>query len=208
MHESPLPGAAAVPATPTLSDPSRGTKLATPTTGITGCGQPHANMQPFLATNHIMALTGNFPSRNRGWLSESFIREISQFAGDFAPSGWALCDGQLLPINQNEAMFSILGTTDGGDGQTTLALPDLRGRTAIHRGTGPGVSSHNLAQKGGLETVILTEAEMASHTHWVVVPEPGTLMLVLIGLIGLLPPVRRRRQPLSQQRPIGLMFWP
>jgi len=162
-------------------------------TGNNGSGQAHANMQPFLATNHIIALTGNFPSHNSGWLSENFIGEIGQFAGNFAPGGWALCDGQLLPINQNQALFSILGTTYGGDGQTTFALPDLRGRTAIHRGTGPGLSSYNLGRKGGLEAVVLTEAAMASHTHSAVVPEPGTLMLVLIGLIGLLPPARRRR---------------
>ena len=83
---------------------------------------------------------------------EPFIAEIMMFAGNFAPRGWALCDGQLLPIAQNAALFSLLGTTYGGDGRTTFALPDLRGRTPIHPGTGPRLSRRRLGEEGGSET--------------------------------------------------------
>ncbi len=84
---------------------------------------------------------------------DPFIGEIMMFGGNFAPRGWALCDGQLLPISQNQALFSILGTTYGGDGRTTFGLPDLRGRVAVHAGSGPGLSSYRLGQKGGAETI-------------------------------------------------------
>jgi microcystin-dependent protein len=96
---------------------------------------------------------------------EAMIGEIRMFAGNFAPRGWALCDGQLLPIAQNQALFSILGTTYGGNGITTFALPDLRGRVPLHAGTGPGLSSKTLGQSGGTETVTLTTAQMPAHTH-------------------------------------------
>ncbi|MBN1985434.1 MAG: phage tail protein [Prolixibacteraceae bacterium] len=96
---------------------------------------------------------------------EPFLGEIKIFGGNFAPRGWALCDGQLLAINTNQALFSLLGTTYGGDGRTTFALPDLRGRAAIHPGNGPGLSSYRLGQKGGTEQVTLIVPEMPSHTH-------------------------------------------
>ncbi len=86
---------------------------------------------------------------------EAMIGEIKMFAGNFAPRGWAFCEGQLLPISQNTALFSILGTTYGGDGRTTFGLPDLRGRAPIHPGTGPGLSTFRLGQKGGAETLAL-----------------------------------------------------
>ncbi|WP_227815389.1 phage tail protein [Nitrogeniibacter aestuarii] len=98
-------------------------------------------------------------------MSEPFIGEITMFGGNFAPRGWAFCDGQLLPIAQNTALFSILGTTYGGDGRTTFALPDLRGRTPMHPGNGPGLSSRRLGQKGGSEAVTLTANEIPSHSH-------------------------------------------
>jgi microcystin-dependent protein len=107
-------------------------------------------MQPWLGINYIIALYGIFPSRNS--ISEPTIGEIAMFAGNFAPRNWALCDGQLLPINQNQALFSILGTTYGGDGRTTFALPDLRGRVPLHPGTGPGLPTYRLGQKGGTVT--------------------------------------------------------
>ena len=94
-----------------------------------------------------------------------FIGLIVMFGGNFAPRGWALCDGQLLPINQYSALFSILGTTYGGDGRTTFALPDLRGRVPIHEGTGPGLSPYDLGQKGGSETVTLTTNQIPAHSH-------------------------------------------
>lgn len=109
----------------------------------------HDNMQPFLAVNYIIALQGIFPSRSS---AEPFIGEVIMFAGNFAPRDWAFCDGQLLPISQYTALFSLLGTTYGGDGRTTFALPDLRGRAPIHAGNGPGLSNRLLGERGGNET--------------------------------------------------------
>lgn len=105
-------------------------------------------VQPYLVVNYIIALQGIFPSRNS---AEPFLGEISIFAGNFAPRGWALCDGQLLPISQNTALFSLLGTTYGGDGRTTFGLPDLRGRVPMHAGYGPGLTPRTLGQRGGVE---------------------------------------------------------
>ncbi len=96
---------------------------------------------------------------------EPTLAEIRIFGGNFAPRSWALCQGQLLPINQNQALFSILGTTFGGDGRTTFGLPDLRGRTAIHAGHGPGLSDRRLGSKGGTETVTLNLTNLALHNH-------------------------------------------
>jgi len=127
-----------------------------------GQNQPINNMQPYLGVNYTIALQGIFPSRNG---LEPFIAEIIMFGGNFAPRGWAFCDGQLLPIAQNQALFSILGTTYGGDGRTTFALPDLRGRTAIHPGTGPGLSNRRLGERGGAETNTLTLPQLPTHTH-------------------------------------------
>jgi len=98
-------------------------------------------------------------------MSEPFIAEIRIFAGNFAPRGWAFCDGQLLPVSQNTALFSLIGTTYGGDGRSTTALPDLQGRVPMHPGRGPGLTSRRLGQRGGDETVTLSEAQMPSHTH-------------------------------------------
>ena len=94
-----------------------------------------------------------------------YIGEIRMFAGNFAPRDWALCDGQLLPISQHSALFSILGTMYGGDGRTTFALPDLRGRVAIHPGQGPGLSYYNQGAIGGSETNTLTTNQLPSHNH-------------------------------------------
>lgn len=87
------------------------------------------------------------------------------FAGNFAPRGWAFCDGQLLAVSQNDALFSLLGTIYGGDGRTTFGLPDLRGRIPIHAGHGPGLSERRLGSKGGEEKVALTVNQLPSHTH-------------------------------------------
>jgi len=88
---------------------------------------------------------------------EPFIGEIRLFAGNFAPRGWAFCEGQLLAIAQNSALFSLLGTTYGGDGRTTFALPDLRGRTPVHVGSGPGLQTINWGDKGGVESLSLIQ---------------------------------------------------
>lgn len=93
-------------------------------------------------------------------MSEPFLAEIRMFGFNFAPRGWAFCDGQILPINQNQSLYSLLGTTYGGDGRTSFALPDLRGRTPIHVS-----SSHRQGQKGGEETHTLAAHEMPQHTH-------------------------------------------
>lgn len=100
-------------------------------------------------------------------MSEPFVGEIRMFAGNFAPRGWALCDGQLLAISQNDALFSLLGTIYGGDGRTTFSLPDLRGRLALHAGTGPGLSERRLGSRGGEERHTLTANEIPRHNHGV-----------------------------------------
>jgi len=96
---------------------------------------------------------------------EPFIGQIMAFGGNFAPRGWAFCDGALLAISSNSALFSILGTIYGGDGRTTFALPDLRGRVPMHEGHGPGLSNFKLGQKSGHETVTLTTLQLPSHNH-------------------------------------------
>jgi microcystin-dependent protein len=98
-------------------------------------------------------------------MSDPFIGEIQMFGGNFAPRNYAFCDGALLPISQNVALFSILGTTYGGDGRTTFGLPDLRGRLPVHAGNGPGLSQRRLGEKSGAETTVLTIDQLPSHTH-------------------------------------------
>ena len=110
----------------------------------------------------VLLSTSNIPNAQ-----ETFIGEIKMFAGNFAPRGWAFCDGQLLPIAQHSALFSILGTIYGGDGRTTFALPDLRGRVAIHPGHGPGLSDYRQGTTGGTESNTLTVNQIPSHTHTV-----------------------------------------
>lgn len=96
---------------------------------------------------------------------EPFLGQIQPFGFNFAPRGWAFCDGQLLPISQYSALFSLLGVYYGGDGRSTFALPDLRGRVSMQMGSGPGLSTYQIGQKGGLETVILTTQQIPSHNH-------------------------------------------
>ena len=98
-------------------------------------------------------------------MSEPFLGEIRMFGFGFAPQGWAPCNGQLLPISQNTALFSLLGTTYGGDGRTTFALPDMRSRVPVCQGQGPGLSSYAEGQAGGAETVTLAATQMPGHTH-------------------------------------------
>ena len=96
---------------------------------------------------------------------DPFVAEIRIFPFNFAPKGWAWCDGQLLPLSQNTALFSLLGTTYGGNGKSNFALPDLQGRAPMHPGQGPGLSLHDLGETGGSETVSLLESEIPAHSH-------------------------------------------
>ena len=112
-------------------------------------------------------------------MAQPYVGEIRMFAGNFAPAGWAFCDGQLLPISENETLFQLIGTTYGGDGESTFALPDLRGRIPIHQGNG-----FILAETGGAEEITLTSSQIPSHTHALLattangqVPNPGGQVL-------------------------------
>ena len=147
-------------------------------TEATGGGQALDNMQPYMGLKAVIAVQGLFPSRNGVSSSsmptiepislisaEPFIGEIAWVAFNFAPRGWAFCDGQLLPIAQYTALFSLIGTTYCGDGRTTFALPDLRGRSPIHVGTGLGLTNRAIGEQGGVETVTITPNEMPSHAH-------------------------------------------
>ena len=134
-----------------------------------GSGNAHNNMMPFIATKYIIALYGIYPSRSARdaevQMSDPFIGMVELFAGNFAPRGFAFCEGQLLSISDNTALFSILGTTYGGDGRTTFALPDLRGRVPVHPGSGPGLATIRLGEKSGTETETLTTGELPTHSH-------------------------------------------
>jgi microcystin-dependent protein len=98
-------------------------------------------------------------------MAQPFIGQLLLVGFNFRPVGYTYCDGALLAISQNDALFQLIGTTYGGDGQNTFGLPDLRGRTTIHAGTGPGLSSYVLGQMGGVESITLTSAQMPAHTH-------------------------------------------
>lgn len=98
-------------------------------------------------------------------MAQPYVGEIRIFAGNFAPVGWSLCNGSLVPISQNETLFNLVGTTYGGDGQSTFALPDLRGRAPIHMGQGPGLSSYVIGQMAGVEQVTLTGSQIPGHGH-------------------------------------------
>lgn len=109
-------------------------------------------------------------------MADPFVAEIRIFPFNFAPTGWATCDGQLLPISQNTALFSLLGTTYGGDGKSTFALPNLQGSAPMHPGQGPGLSLHDLGETGGSETVTLLESEIPAHPHSIMAAtSPGLL---------------------------------
>ena len=109
-------------------------------------------------------------------MTDQFLAEVRMFAGNFAPSGWAFCNGQVLPISQNTALFSLLGTTYGGNGKSTFALPNLQGSMPLGTGDGPGLSYRQLGESGGSPTVTLVSSELPVHTHGVsAVAAPGTL---------------------------------
>ena len=98
-------------------------------------------------------------------MGQPFVGEIRMFGGSFAPAGWMFCGGQLLPISENETLFNLIGTTYGGDGQQTFALPDLQGRTPVHAGTGPGGTTYQLGEKAGVESVTLSVQQIPAHSH-------------------------------------------
>src|SRR5690242_20599428 len=98
-------------------------------------------------------------------MAQPYVGEIRMFAGNFAPAGWMLCEGQTLPISENETLFQLIGTTYGGDGETTFNLPDMQGRIPIHQGTGGGLSTYVIGQKAGVETVTLTTSQIPQHNH-------------------------------------------
>ena len=98
-------------------------------------------------------------------MSNPFVAEIRIFPFNFPPKGWAFCDGQILPLSQNTALFSLLGTTYGGDGKSNFALPNMQGNAPMHPGQGPGLSLHDLGETGGSDTVTLLESEIPSHSH-------------------------------------------
>jgi microcystin-dependent protein len=140
-------------------------------------------------------------------MADPFVAEIRIFPFNFAPKGWAWCDGQLLPLSQNTALFSLLGTTYGGDGKSNFALPDLQGRAPMHPGQGPGLSLHDLGETGGSETVSLLESEIPAHSHSLVASQAdgvertpnGQLLGTGIGISAYQTP-----GPLTQLSPNGL----
>jgi microcystin-dependent protein len=109
-------------------------------------------------------------------MSNPFLAEIRIFPFNFPPKGWAFCDGQILPLSQNTALFSLLGTTYGGDGKSNFALPNMQGNAPMHPGQGPGLSLHDLGETGGADTEILLESEIPSHSHSLTAaPVPGNV---------------------------------
>src|SRR5688572_28298741 len=132
-------------------------------TGVTGSSAPVPTIQPSLGINYLIRTSGIYPSDNGSPVGS--LGEIIQFGGNFVPDGYAAANGQLLPIAQNTALFSLLGTTWGGNGQTTFALPDLRGRAAIGTGQGPGLSNYALGQTVGVEQQSLSASNLPPHLH-------------------------------------------
>ena len=130
-------------------------------------------------------------------MADPFVAEIRIFPFNFAPKGWAFCDGQILPLSQNTALFSLLGTTYGGDGKSNFALPDVQGNAPMHPGQGPGLSLHDLGETGGSETVSLLESEIPLHSHAlravadpgdISLPQAGTVLAVTTGATGYVVP--------------------
>ena len=117
-------------------------------------------------------------------MSSPYIGEVRIFAGNFAPQGWAFCAGQLVPIAEYETLFTLIGTTYGGDGQNTFALPDLRGRLPVGQGTGPGLSTYVMGQQGGVEEVTLLPQQMPPHSHTLLAS--GSAALASAGPTGVL----------------------
>jgi|SRR5262250_1290092 len=123
-------------------------------------------------------------------MAQPYVGEIRMFAGNFAPAGWMFCEGQLLPISEYETLFNLIGTTYGGDGQSTFALPDLRGRLPLHMGNG-----FTLAEQGGVETVTLTVSQIPTHSHpYLASTNPGTVIDPTNQVLGASPSITLLRQ--------------
>ena len=175
--------------------------MSGPTTIADGGGQAHSTMQPTLGLNYIIATQGLYPSRDEyeGTTDEPLIGQIELFAGySLVPDGWAICDGSLLSISSHAALFSLLGTTYGGNGQTNFGLPDLRGRLAMDSGQGAGLSNVFLGEESGSENEWLGISEMPGHTHPYEVPEPATLCF--LAAAGAMAGLRGRRAGLQTAR--------
>src|SRR3954471_2423308 len=139
---------------------------------------PARAIKSYIADNHCLRYVSSGPvsnSRGVGEMSEPFVGEIRMFGGNFAPVGWAFCDGQLMPISENDVLFNLIGTTYGGDGQETFALPNLQSRVPIHQGTNPqnGIA-YSLGETGGVEQVTLTTQQIPAHTHSVAATTAAT----------------------------------
>ena len=181
-------------------------------TNSTGSGQRIDIRQSFGTSNYVIAVDGTFPSRSLS--SYPLLGSVAMFAGNFAPRGWALCNGQILPISGNEALYSVIGTTYGGNGRSSFALPDLRGRVPIGAGTGPGLAGIRLGQKIGSETATL--ASTPAHSHSADSAQTGstggaTTLPTTMPSLGLLPVVARQglypSRSLSSDPGIGDIAW-
>jgi microcystin-dependent protein len=119
-------------------------------------------------------------------MSQPYIGEIRMFGGSFAPAGWAFCNGQLMPISENDALFTLIGTTYGGDGQETFGIPDLQGRIPLHMGQGPGISqNYQIGEKAGTESVTLTTQQLPSHNHgWLASNDPSNSLLPASNVVS------------------------
>jgi microcystin-dependent protein len=118
-------------------------------------------------------------------MAQPYIGEIRMFAGSFAPAGWSFCQGQLMPISQNDSLFVLIGTTYGGDGESTFALPDLQGRLPMHQGTGPDGVTYQMAEKDGVEQVTLSIQQIPNHTHaFLGSTDPALNTLPTAGVVG------------------------
>jgi microcystin-dependent protein len=138
-----------------------------------GGSQPHDNLQPFLVVNFIISLAGHAPAGPQPDDPTPFVGEIRMMAGVVTPAGWAACRGQMLPISQNIELYSLLGTTFGGDGKSSFALPDLHDAVPMGAGEGSGLSARNIGDGGGSETSTLDAAQIPAHTH-LIEAAPGT----------------------------------
>lgn len=168
-------------------------------TGQTGGFASFDNMQASLALQYLVAVRGTYPQEDCCiGIEETMVGEVTAYAGSFVPDGWLPADGRLLSINQNQALFSLLGTTYGGDGRTSFALPDLRGRTVVGAGHYTPAGANDAAvdyvagTTFGVDIILPNVGNLPSHVHALPVPEPETWALLLAGL-GLTAAVRRRR---------------